>query len=456
MTIEYLQLGPADLATERRQLADAGRAVETLDAEFDTLIEADATGTTDWRTAAEDLLDEAATLPQRSGYEYNEPNDLDAIRAARPVDAPSLDDAGGLDSEDVAGSTAADLNGRIAGAWAGRCAGCLLGKPVELWDGETIEGFLRETDRYPLEGYLSSDVPSAVAERYPMNATTGFVDETDGMPRDDDVDFTIAALDTVERCGREFTTSDVSDTWIEGFPVGRLYTAERVAYRNVCNGYEPPATATARNPYREFIGAGIRADLYGWITPGQPTLAATLAWRDARLSHVRNGIYGAMWVAAMLAAAPVVASRERLLLAGLAQIPATSRLAEAIEDALDQYERGLTYDEAVAVVGDRWDESTLYGKFHAISNARIVAISLLWGEGFGDSICRAVEAGFDTDCNSATVGSIVGLRRGREALDERWTAPLSGRVETALSGYATPRISTLADRTVALARDESC
>ena len=46
---------------------------------------------------------------------------------------------------------------------------------------------------------------------------------------------------------------------------------------------------------------------------------------------------------------------------------------------------------------------------HTVNNALVVIGSLIFGEtDFHQSICRAVEGGWDTDCNGATSGSIVG------------------------------------------------
>lgn len=84
------------------------------------------------------------------------------------------------------------------------------------------------------------------------------------MVRDDDIDYTIINLHILEKYGLKFTTMDVGEAWLSLLPYLQVYTAERVAYRNLVNGLKPPETATYMNPYREWIGTQIRADM--WVT----------------------------------------------------------------------------------------------------------------------------------------------------------------------------------------------
>ncbi|MCA1808409.1 MAG: ADP-ribosylglycohydrolase family protein [Kiritimatiellia bacterium] len=70
----------------------------------------------------------------------------------------------------------------------------------------------------------------------------------------------------------------------------------------------------------------MRADAYGYIALGMPEAAAAMRGKDAGLSHVQKGIYGSMWVAAMLAAAFVSNGIFEVIEIGLSEIPKASRL----------------------------------------------------------------------------------------------------------------------------------
>jgi ADP-ribosylglycohydrolase len=89
---------------------------------------------------------------------------------------------------------------------------------------------------------------------------------------------------------------------------------------------------------------------------------------------------------------------------------------------------------------------------HTISNAMLVTAGLLYGDmDFGKSIAIGTTSGFDTDCNSATIGSIVGVALGAEKLPEKWTAPLNDTLKSGADGFGMVKISELAKRTAALA-----
>ncbi len=340
---------------------------------------------------------------------------------------------------------------RIHGAWLGRAAGCLLGKPVEKIPREGIREILQATDRWPLTAYFTAaGLPAEVAARWPWNrrsAPTSLVENIDGMPEDDDLNFPLLGLSILERHGLDFSTEDVAEAWLASLPAGRVFTAERVAYRNLLDGYAPPFTATVRNPFREWIGAAIRADVYGWVLPGRPREAARLAWRDARLSHTANGIYSAMFVAAACSAAVVAPDVNTALAAGLAVVPPRSRLAAAVQRGIElaPLPQEDAFDQLHKEFGDlHW--------VHAVNNAAAVAYALASTAGeFGPAIGAAVMAGWDTDSDGATVGSICGALLGASRLPDEWIAPLGNRLATSLPGLDQVRFDELAARTVALA-----
>ena len=429
---------PADLPVEYRQCLEEGRDV----ARYEALVEAVAglpAGAHQARLgdAVYALLMDA---PQQSGYVYQEPDDLEALRALRPADRPAPKKPDPKRLED-----------RLRGAWLGRICGCLLGKTVEGIRTDELRPLLERSGNWPMRRYIrSTDVPEDMRTNSRFDfAHTCYADRVDCMPADDDTNYTVLYQALVENYGRDFTSADVARIWLDDQPKRAYCTAERVAYCNFVKGYQPPESAVWQNPYREWIGAQIRGDYFGYINPGDPEAAAEMAWRDARVSHVKNGIYGEMFAAAMIAAAAVETDIEVILRAGLSQIPATSRLYGIVDEVIANWRGGMREEECFAGIHCRWDEFSDHDWCHTISNAAIVTASLLYGGGdYCRSICRAVQTGFDTDCNGATVGSVLGMRGGAAAIGSEWAEPIHGQLDTSIFGVGRVSIEELVRRTL--------
>lgn len=440
----WLYISNSDLETERLQCEQEGKDVAPLTDEFARVGALDLEDPAN-QPAAQALLDRTAALPVRPGYPYDEPSDLDGIRAARPKERPALPALRLSDSE---------LRDRVYGAWLGRVCGCLLGQPVEGWRRARMWGYLQETGRFPLSAYFSLDAPEEVRQKYDVRPDRSFIETITHMPEDDDTNYTTIGLAIMKRHGRSFTPTDVANFWLSEVPILHTCTAERVAYRNLALLVPPPDSATFRNPYREWIGAQIRADFWGYAAPGNPEQAAGYAWRDACISHVKNGIYGEMWAAAMIAAAFVTDDLCQIVEAGLAQIPERCRLAESVRQVVRWHRDGISYDEASDRIHSQWDETRAHDWCHTISNAMVVTLGLLWGEKrFGQTLTRAVQACFDTDCNGATVGSIIGILHGAREIPAEWTAPFHDTLVTGVSGFHRVRLSEMADETVRLVQE---
>ena len=192
-----------------------------------------------------------------------------------------------------------------------------------------------------------------------------------------------------------------------------------------------------------------RADYFGYIHPGDPASAAEMAFRDASISHVKNGIYGEMLFAAAIAAAAALEDPEEILLAGLSQIPEKSRLYKDVQQVIAWYHAGLSADDVMERIRSIWNEKDPHHWCHTNSNAMIVAACFLYGElDYTKTVGMAVSYGFDTDCNTATVGSLVGMVRGSRAIDEAWTSAVADTIQTALLGWNTVRIPDLVKDTV--------
>jgi ADP-ribosylglycohydrolase len=390
-------------------------------------------------------LDELAELPSKLADA--EPTELGRIKAhcphwpARSVPAP------------------APAPARLEAAWLGRAVGCLLGKPVEKLPLDGIRQLARATGNWPLRTWFTArGVPDDLLRAHPWNrrsAPTSLAENIDGMPEDDDLNYPLLNLLLLRRYGRDFTTTDVARLWLDELPAGRTFTAERIAYRNLLTGIEPPHTAHHRNPFREWIGALIRADVHGWTNPGDPAAAAEAAHRDATLTHTANGVYAAMFTAATIAeAATGHADIHACLRTGLTVVPPDSRLAGAIHHAVHL---ARTTEDFDTVVDALHTTHRAYHWVHALPNTALIAAALTHADGdFSGSVCRAVSGGWDTDSNGATAGSVAGLLTGTPtALPDHWTTPLKNRLASSVADFDGIGFDTLAQLTHQLTHRET-
>ncbi|MBQ8577598.1 MAG: ADP-ribosylglycohydrolase family protein [Clostridia bacterium] len=431
-----------EMVTEWMQCMEEGLDVES----YRALCEDIAGRGTDWDDIAWEVAKKMHAAPRRADYPYEEPSDYAGILAARPEKRHPMEPVCPCKMED-----------KVRGAWTGRIAGCLLGKPVEGMRRPQLYKILGATDNYPMHKYITrAEFSEELVKEANIWLGGTWADNIGGIePEDDDTNYTVFGMKMIQCYGKNFSSDDVMDGWMRFIPYLNLCTAERVAYRNGAAGLYAPDSATYRNPYREWIGAQIRGDFFGYINPGNPEAAASMAYRDAAISHIKNGIYGEMFCTAMVAAAAATDDIMTIIEAGLDEIPAKCRLREDVERVLAWHRDGLGREAIIDKIHETYNENTSHGWCHTNSNAMIVTMALLVGEGdFGKSVCAAVQAAFDTDCNGATVGSIIGMRNGIAGIPEYWSAPFGGRLLTSIQDNNNVSVEDLAAETIRIMKSE--
>ncbi|MFC4776226.1 ADP-ribosylglycohydrolase family protein [Paenibacillus sp. GCM10023252] len=404
---------------------------------------------------------EELTALKPISYPYDEPNELEAIRQLRPEGPRLLSETY---SEE-------EWRDRFYGAWLGRSIGCALGKPLEsasfMFGSEDSPGWqnvyrwFKGADAWPITGYTPGS--STASEEFGI-ALAGFGlqstrERIQYMETDDDIRYTVLGLIMLERKGRDWDSWDIGKMWHELLTYQQVCTAETQAYLNftqVTSHYGADAekpedweekkhwVRTYLNPYREWIGAQIRVDGFAYGAAGNPELAAEFAWRDASFSHIGNGIYGEMFCGAMIAAAFAESDPEELVRIGLSEIPSNCKLAHDIRTAV---EIAKDAKDELELVNRIWEAFKHYHPVHTNNNAALVAASLIFAKGdFNTAIAVSVLGGWDTDCNGATVGSIMGAALGSKALPEHWVKPLNDQLYSAVTGFHPIAISECAER----------
>jgi len=382
----------------------------------------------------------------RENWIYSQPNDLQSIKDSRP-----------LQDFQLSRLNKKELLNKLHGAWTGRSCGCALGKPVEIvgMSGkgrQKIKDHLISKGDWPLNDYFTGK--DRENNKIDLICEKSLRENISYMEPDDDIHYTLIGLGVLEKYGPDFTWRNVADTWNESLPFAAICTAETQAilnynmkthWRNRDKGQiSSNFTSTYNNPYREWIGAQIRADGWAYCCAGDPEMAAEFAWRDAHWTHRANGIYGEMFAAAMIAAAFCESDPLMLIEIGMSQIPETSHLYASLKEGLIWMKECDSWE----LYMDRLDARYLdMPAVHTVNNALICAMSIYYGKmDPHQSVSIAVMAGLDTDCNGATVGSITGAACGIRDFHSKYADALNDTIKPLVFGFQEITMAELAKR----------
>lgn len=303
--------------------------------------------------------------------------------------------------------------------------------------------------------WMGKNIGGTLGEKWECKKHTHALTFYDPMPDkaspNDDLDLQLVWLKMLEDKGIDPSVRTFAEYW-EKYACRYPWNEYGFCMRNLSRGLLPPVAGCFENYYVDEMGSPIRSEIWACLHPGDPQAAARMAWKDSALDHAGGeGTYGEMFWSALQAAAFVESEPMTLIRIGLSMIPLSSHIARAVREAVWCYENGLNWGQA------RQKIVTIFGHHmscNAVPNHGFTIIGWLYGEDFGDKMCKAVNCGYDTDCTAATLGATLGIINGTAGIPQKWIDPIG--TEIVLHKFtgdcdAPKTIDQLTDRTLALA-----
>lgn len=299
------------------------------------------------------------------------------------------------------------LQDKIKGGWAGQTIGCTFGGPTEFrYSGMTINDSIKiEWPDGRIKWYYDNE-PGLYDDVY-MDLTFVNVFEKEGL------DVPISSFE------KAFSTAE--------YP---LWHANQQARYNIQQGIKSPDSGFWKNnPHADDIDFQIEADYAGLMAPGMPNSAIGFTDGIGHMMNYGDGWYGGVYVATMYSLAFVSDDIEYIVTEALKAIPQESRYYRCMSDIIKWHKK---YPEAWELTWalcqkyysfDIGCPDGVYKPFNidAVVNSAYILIGLLYGDkDFGKTIEIAARCGYDSDCNPASAGGILGTILGYDNIPEYW------------------------------------
>ncbi|MBL8025075.1 MAG: ADP-ribosylglycohydrolase family protein [Fibrobacteres bacterium] len=303
----------------------------------------------------------------------------------------------------------------------GKVIGVYLGRPFEGWTKDALVTRFGRINRYVHEDL---GVPLVVS--------------------DDDISGTLTFVRILEDSGlfEKTPVERFGDNWLNYLVENRTIlwwggmgvSSEHTAYLRLKQGYKAPASgsiAVNGKTIAEQIGAQIFIDAFGLVAPGKPELAVELARKAASVSHDGEALYGALVVAAMVSAAFVKKDMDKLLDIGVSFVPKDSLIAQVHREVRAWTKIDNNWEKTYDRIKEKYGYDKFLGNCHMIPNHAIMVMAWAYApDNFRLSQEIINTAGWDTDCNAANVGCVMGVKLGLKGInaDYDFQSPTADRI----------------------------
>ena len=166
------------------------------------------------------------------------------------------------------------------------------------------------------------------------------------------------------------------------------------------------------------------------VCPGDPEKAAALAARAGQVSHDGEAVIAAQVIAALEAQAFIESDLNRLLDTVCRLIPHDSTIYRVIQDVRAWRAQYPDWRQARQKIAAQYGYDKYLGNCHVVPNHALIHLGLLYGDDdFQKALMITNTSGWDTDCNSANVGCIMGIKGSLAGIDAGpdWRGPVSDR-----------------------------
>lgn len=238
----------------------------------------------------------------------------------------------------------------------------------------------------------------------------------------DDTEFALMTAKLLIEHEGDFTSDDVVNMWFKYVAtedeLKRGGVSEVEACNNLRRGLRPPQSGMY-NAYYMSDGAAMRSGPIGIVCAGDPERAAELAYRDACVSHYREGIWGAQAVAVAVSLAMVDADMEEIMEAIFKLTPQDSWFCETLNRALN------IVKEADGNIADAWmplhnELFSTHRSTVAEALPEVFGCLMLENKSFKSGLILAGNFGRDADTIGAIAGAVLGAKYGAKNIPDKW------------------------------------